>query len=94
MIYLPHSHPEPIGPEQRQPLDGATLFSPEAIQIGWLFINAAGWPVRAEITDPAWLDLADLPRKRLRAAHEQVRNVASGYGMPTTWEQDAFGADQ
>lgn len=58
------SHPRPIGPESRIPFMGTTLLSAAEVQIGWAYVSANGWAVRAEITDPTWLDLADLPRKR------------------------------
>jgi len=57
---------DPIGPEWRTPLTGPTLFSAAPVQIGWAYLNAAGLPIRAEITESSWLDIAGLPGKALR----------------------------
>lgn len=57
---------DPIGPEQRSAVMGTSLFYPGPVQIGWAYLNASGYPVRAEITDPSWLDVAGLPGKSLR----------------------------
>lgn len=60
--------PRPIGPENRLPFMGTTLMHFGPVQIGWLYVGADGWATRVEVTDPTWLDLADLPRKRMRGA--------------------------
>lgn len=58
---------DPIGPEQRTPLTGTSLFHPGPVQIGWAYLNASGWPIRAEITDPSWLDVAGMHSARFAA---------------------------
>lgn len=57
---------DPIGPEQRMPLTGTSLFHSGPVQIGWAYLNASGWPIRAEITDASWLDTSGMPFKSMR----------------------------